>query len=392
MVRRKSIIILWLYLLLLKVKCDFSKNVNMDASALFDLDNDTFNQDSSNKHVGDLSIVDNLLGDDEDVDIVLTVGELVEMYNDEDTYAETESEAEVFYPSVTGKNKFERLETVKNSKQIQSEVTVDFRAVADAGEERKCVEKVVLEEETEWDQEVQCHHRYRQHCYTTYSTAFNPVQEEECQDNYKKNCFIEFGLDAVNNTVRICRRPLEKDCSVQGEEVCSTHFETECWTRQIRHEVVDDVPDCHPVVEQICSEEVEGYTTSERCSDVTRLQCKIKRKVSYKYRPVTECKLTPTEVCAPAGCGVKEGLEVCHERRTLVVYDKPEESCNLEAFRSCQFVTKLVPHLKDTDKCIDIPLEICVRYDTNPRLVNKPILKIWCYKAKKDGSSGSLGL
>eukprot|EP00092_Neocalanus_flemingeri_P003368 GFUD01003606.1.p1 GENE.GFUD01003606.1~~GFUD01003606.1.p1 ORF type:complete len:393 (+),score=117.05 GFUD01003606.1:114-1181(+) len=352
----------------------------MDTSALFRSEKIVFGENSENYHVGDLNI------GDEDVDIVLTVEEMVKMYNDEDTYADIDSNAEIIDQTRAHKNKFERLELVKDSKQTQNEVAVDFRAVADAGVEKKCVEKVVLEEDTEWDQEVQCHHRYRQHCYKTYSTAFNPVQEEECQDNYKKNCFIEFGLDAVNHTVRICRRPLEKDCSVEGEEFCSTHFETECWTRQLRQEVEDDVPDCKPVIEQICSEETAGYTTSEKCSSVTRLQCRIQRKVSYKYRPVTECKLTPVEICAPAGCGVKEGPEVCHDRRTLVVYDKPEESCNLEAYKSCQFVTKLVPHLKDHDKCIDIPLEICVRYDTNPRLINKPVLKIWCYKAKAEGS------
>ena len=31
---------------------------------------------------------------------------------------------------------------------------------ADAGEEKKCVEKIVLEQETEWTQEVECHHRF----------------------------------------------------------------------------------------------------------------------------------------------------------------------------------------------------------------------------------------
>ena len=35
----------------------------------------------------------------------------------------------------------------------------------------------------------------------------------------------------------------------------------------------------------------------------------------------------------------------------MVVYDKPEETCNLESFKSCQPVTRLVPHLKDKDKC-----------------------------------------
>ena len=47
--------------------------------------------------------------------------------------------------------------------------------------------------------------RYRTHCYKSYVTAFSPVQEEECSDNYKKSCYIEYGIDAVNQTVRMCR-------------------------------------------------------------------------------------------------------------------------------------------------------------------------------------------
>ena len=31
--------------------------------------------------------------------------------------------------------------------------------ILDAAEEKRCIEKVVLEEQTEWDQEIQCHHR-----------------------------------------------------------------------------------------------------------------------------------------------------------------------------------------------------------------------------------------
>ena len=38
--------------------------------------------------------------------------------------------------------------------------------------------------------------------------------------------------------------------------------------------------------------------------------------------------------------------------RTVVVYDKPEETCNLESFKTCQFVTKLVPNLKDREECV----------------------------------------
>ena len=59
-----------------------------------------------------------------------------------------------------------------------------------------------------------------------------------------------------------------KDCSVEGEEVCSVEHESECWTRNIRKEVRlpsitklihnqivtqvrDDEPECLPVVEKV---------------------------------------------------------------------------------------------------------------------------------------------
>ena len=32
----------------------------------------------------------------------------------------------------------------------------------------------------------------------------------------------------------------------------------------------------------------------------------------------------------------------------------------------------------------DIPLEICVRLETNPRTVNKPVLTVWCYKGTEE--------
>ena len=65
----------------------------------------------------------------------------------------------------------------------------------------------------------------------------------------------------------------------------------------------------------MCKEESTGYTVEEKCSSVTRLQCKIEKKTSYKFSPVTECKLIPVEICGPGGCSVKEGPEECHDRR-----------------------------------------------------------------------------
>ena len=57
----------------------------------------------------------------------------------------------------------------------------------------------------------------------------------------------------------------------------------------------------------------------------------------------------------------------------------PEETCNLEPQKSCKHVTKLVPLLKPAEECVDIPKEVCSRSRTNPRKIQKPVVKKWCY-------------
>ena len=47
-------------------------------------------------------------------------------------------------------------------------------------------------EETEYDEEIVCQHSYSERCHTTYTTDFEPQQEEECEENFKKSCFIEY--------------------------------------------------------------------------------------------------------------------------------------------------------------------------------------------------------
>ena len=34
---------------------------------------------------------------------------------------------------------------------------------------------------------------------------------------------------------------------------------------------------------------------------------------------MTECKLEPVEICAPAGCGIKEGEEICYDRKYVIL-------------------------------------------------------------------------
>ena len=97
-------------------------------------------------------------GDESDA-LVITVGELMQMVSSED--------------QITGKTE----NNTRGGKQISDEeIKVDFNSVVgenqmfcaksyngesfkDASEEKRCVEKVVLQKETEYDREVQCHHR-----------------------------------------------------------------------------------------------------------------------------------------------------------------------------------------------------------------------------------------
>ena len=73
--------------------------------------------------------------------------------------------------------------------------------------------------------------------HTSYFTSYESQQIEECEDNFKKKYFINYEKIAFNETVAVCRTPLVKDCDVQGDEICRTEYESECWTKQEEHEV-----------------------------------------------------------------------------------------------------------------------------------------------------------
>merc|ERR1712051_564685 len=269
---------------------------------------------------------------------------------------------------------------------------VSFPAVAAAGpgaDGKRCIDKVEMIEETEYDDVVQCDHSYDRRCHTTYVTQYESQQEEECEENFRKNCFIEYEQIAFNETAEICRTPLVKDCDVQGPEICRTGYESECWTKQEVHDVEDDVVECTTEVEEKCEDETSGYTTNTKCSKWPREVCSVSKKPVKKYTPITGCTKEPRELCAPRGCGFKQGSEECYDKVQTVVQDAPKEQCSLEPQRTCKHVTKLVPKLEPTEECVDVPKEVCTRSRTNPRKVKKPVVKKWCYvPSEESGLSG----
>merc|ERR1712198_22233 len=255
----------------------------------------------------------------------------------------------------------------------------DVASASPGSDGKRCIDKVEMVEETEYDEVVQCDHSYDRRCHTTYVTNYESQQEEECEENFRKTCFIAYEKAAFNETVSICKTPLVKDCDVQGPEICRTEYESECWTKQEEHDVEDDVVECETIQDEKCEDETSGYTTFTKCSKWPREVCNVSKKNVKKYTPITGCTKEPRELCAPAGCGFKEGAEVCYDKTQTVVQDAPKEECSLEPQRTCAHVTKLVPKLEPDEECVDVPKEVCTRSKTNPRKVKKPVVKKWCY-------------
>ena len=95
----------------------------------------------------------------------------------------------------------------------------------------------MMVEETVWEDHETCDHSYDKRCHKSYTTTYNAVQEEECDEKFRKICYIEMVDVATNVTTEVCRRPLVKDCTTEGETICRTEYESECWNKQIPHEV-----------------------------------------------------------------------------------------------------------------------------------------------------------
>jgi len=245
---------------------------------------------------------------------------------------------------------------------------------------RKCIDKIMMVKETVYDEVLTCDHSYDQRCHTSYVTKYEPHQEEDCEDHFRKECLIDYEKKSIEELVEYCVTPMVKDCDIEGEEECQIVYQSECYTRQKVHEVEDQVPNCETIYEQKCEDIVVGLTTEAKCDTWPREVCNITTEAVKKYTPETTCEKLPTTLCAPKGCGIKQGPVECRDKMKTVVIDNPIEECDLEPFRVCKHATKLVPKLVASKECVDVPKEVCARSKINPRVVNKPAIQKWCFK------------
>jgi len=264
----------------------------------------------------------------------------------------------------------------------KSSILSDLHAATVDDSGRKCVNKVMMREETEYDEVLTCDHSYDKRCHTSYVTKYEPHQEEECDEKFRKVCTIEYEQKAVHEMVEVCITPFIENCDIEGKKVCTTVYESECFTRQIVHNVTDDVANCKTVEEKKCKEVNEGYKTVEKCDVWPKEECVLEQKAVLKYTPHTSCQKVPREMCYNKKCGVKE----CQDKVKTVVIDNPVEQCDMEPIRTCKHVTKLVPKLASAQDCIDVPKEICARSKVNPRKVKKPSIQKWCYTPDRKDS------
>merc|ERR1712088_359420 len=95
---------------------------------------------------------------------------------------------------------------------------------------------------------------------------------------------------AMNVTTNVCKKPMVKDCDIEGEPICRTEYQSECWSKQIPHEVEDDVAECVTVQDRMCKEETSGYTTKEMCNRSKQNPRKVKKPIikNWCYTPSEE--------------------------------------------------------------------------------------------------------
>ncbi|CAB4066072.1 unnamed protein product [Lepeophtheirus salmonis] len=255
---------------------------------------------------------------------------------------------------------------------------------------KRCVEKVILVEETEYERGMKCHHTFKKKCHLTYITDYDSASEKKCDTSFKKNCHITFKPVPHTEKVKKCRTPLIKECGdeIKGPEVCTTQYENHCETQYKTYELEQDEPNCRMVEELRCKNETiallhiggdsssQPFGVRERCEKWPVQKCELeKKKKVTKVHPKTECTKVPKKVCTPSNCKTKPGEEICYEESRTHIQNVPDEECGLQPEENCRMEASLVPRLVPKNNCIKVPKEVCVTTKKNPKKVSKPIVK-----------------
>ncbi|XP_040571037.1 uncharacterized protein [Lepeophtheirus salmonis] len=127
------------------------------------------------------------------------------------------------------------------------------------------------------------------------------------------------------------------------------------------------------------SSSAQPFGIKEKCEKWPVQKCELNREIVKKVHPETSCRKAPREICAPSNCVTKPGKEICHEESRTHIQNVPEEDCDLQPEENCHLQSSLVPRLVPKNNCLKVPKEVCVNTKKNPKKIQKPIIKQWCY-------------
>ena len=133
------------------------------------------------------------------------------------------------------------LDITKNGLEVNQKALDILDQIRDQqpdAEGRKCVKKMMMREETVYDEVMTCHHSYDERCHDSYITTYEPHQEEECDEKFRKVCTIWYEEKAISEMVEECTTPVVAECEEsERTEDCRTVYDTVCDTRQVGYEV-----------------------------------------------------------------------------------------------------------------------------------------------------------
>eukprot|EP00094_Tigriopus_californicus_P007871 TCALIF_07576-PA protein Name:"Protein of unknown function" AED:0.12 eAED:0.30 QI:0/0/0/0.5/1/1/2/0/282 len=177
---------------------------------------------------------------------------------------------------------------------------------------RKCQDEIDLSEDME-DAET-CHTMYKKECEIFYRPHMTKVKVKVCPNGVGKPEKLERSLDVqennevdfLPNSVVIDVRPAPKienatsssECVDGKREVCVKKYDTECHTKMIKHEMMEDHPKCHVKMVEKCS---PGPGDSG-CHKVPAMRCRIEPRKVTKAQPETKCERVVRELCRSEEC------------------------------------------------------------------------------------------
>ena len=103
------------------------------------------------------------------------------------------------------------------------------------------------------------------------------------------------------------------------------------------------------------------HTTA--CTTSAHTHCQISYQTvctrTYNQTAGMVCERHPVRLCG-AGCIIRQEEEdSCQEKDVATIVEVPEENCDLQPRKSCRMETQLVPSLKPTKECTQVPLKTC---------------------------------